>query len=260
MNFKMIKKITFTITLIVFLSNQVRATEIYPDWFIFPASYPGLVTGYTYNGMSALTDAANMYCAFRECIVVGTLEVFENESSNDLLKNSNYFYHFSPDSVDSISERLIPVDRFDVSAYSQDQVYLYSLGKVQELSAPRIEAVTLPQPSWIQKSFFEDQYFYYGIGMYTAIGNENDGWKTAEEQAIFSVLTALSVEIHKIQVVSKFNEAGEQTELLDQISFIKLKFLLRDIQVMERYPDKKNKLYYVLVRIPKNGIISPLLN
>ena len=95
--------------------------------------------------------------------------------------------------------------------------------------------------------------------MYTAIGLENDAWKTAEEQAIFTILTALAVNVYKIQITEKDTGIGGETSSFDQISFIKLKFLLKNITVLERFPDRKNKLFYVLVRIPKNGIISPML-
>lgn len=254
---KNLTRLFFLICLISVIN--LYATEIYPKWFLFPQEYPGLITGYTYNGMSAESDAANMYFAFKECIVVGTLEIFENELNDELLKNSNYFYYFSPDSVDSLRERLIPTDRFDVSAFSRDQVFLYMLDETAAIDAPRVDSNTLPVPSWIDKNFYEDQMYYYGVGMYTALGSENDGWKTAEEQAIFSILTTLSVQVHNIRVVSKNYENNMQSEALNQISFLKIKYLLRNIEIVERYPDRENKLYYVLVRIPKNGVVSPLL-
>jgi len=254
---KNLTRIFFLLTLISVIN--LHATEIYPKWFLFPPEYPDLFVGYTYNGMSAESDAANMYYAFKECIVVGTLEIFENELSDELLKNSNYFYYFSPDSVDSLQDRLNPVDHFDVSAFSKDQVLLYMLDELAAIDAPRVDANTLPVPSWKDKDFYQDQQYYYGVGMYTALGSENDGWKTAEEQAIFSILTTLSVQVHNIRVVSKYNENNMQSVALDQISFLKIKYLLRNIEIVERYPDRENKLYYVLVRIPKNGVVSPLL-
>lgn len=236
-----------------------RATEIYPEWFLFPERYPTVITGYTYNGMTADSDAANMYLAFRECIVVGTLEILEDESSNDMLKNSNYFYYFSADSVESVRKTLQPLDRFDVNVFTHDQIFAYSLNDAIDLNAPRIDSNTLPVPSWKDRNFFQDDSYYYGVGMYTAIGRENDAWKTAEEQGIFTILTALAVNVYKIQITEKDTGMGENTSSFDQISFIKLKFLLKNITILERYPDRKNKLFYALVRIPKNGIISPML-
>ncbi len=237
----------------------VQATEIYPEWFLFPGRYPKIITGYTYNGMTADSDAANMYLAYRECIVVGTLEILEDETTNDLLKNSNYFYYFSADSVESIRKALKPADRFDVNMFTHDQIFAYSLNETVDLNAPRIDSNTLPEPAWKDKIFFEDNFYYYGVGMYTAIGRENDAWKTAEEQAVFTILTALAVNVYKIQITEKDAGFGSSASTFDQISFIKLKFLLKNITILERFPDRKNKLFYALVRIPKNSIISPML-
>ncbi len=233
------------------------ATNIYPNWFIHPGNYPQLMTGYTYNGMSAKDDAVNMYCAFQECIVVGTLEVFEENESDDLLKNSNYFYYFSPDSVEAIEDNVFEVDAFDVSAFTHDRIAAFSFDSTTRPTDPWIHVENIERPSWVDQNFFQDNRFYYGVGMYTALGRENDGWKTAEEQAIFSILTALAVEVHHLKI--DVRSSDETTGSIDQISFLKIKYLLRNIRVMERYPDRQNKLYYVLVRIPRNGLVSPLM-
>ncbi len=245
----------FLFSMVVFL----QATEIYPEWFLFPKRYPKIITGYTYNGMTANSDAANMYLAYRECIVVGTLEILEDEANTDMLKNSNYFYYFSADSIETLRERLKPSDRFDVNIFTHDQIYAFALDNALDLNSERIDSNTLPEPDWKNKNFFEDNKYYYGVGMYTAIGLENDAWKTAEEQAVFTILTALAVNVYKIQITEKENGIGEDVSSFDQISFIKLKFLLKNITVLERFPDRKNKLFYALVRIPKKGIISPML-
>jgi hypothetical protein len=41
---------------------------------------------------------------------------------------------------------------------------------------------------------------------------------------------------------------------------MKVKYLLRNIQVMERWMDTEKNLVYVLVRIPRQDVISPMLN
>lgn len=242
----------------VFLGT-IHATEVYPQWFLFPKDYPNLIIGYTYNSMPAIDDAANMYYAYKECIVVGTLEIFEEEQSTELLKNSNYFYYFSPDSVAQLRDRLHPVDRFDISTFTGDQIYAYTVDEAIVPEAERINGSSVPRPQWLNQSFFQDSDYYYGVGMYTAIGNENDAWKTAEEQAIFSILTALAVEVFKLRIVSKDTDLSRSSASMDEISFLKIKYLLRNIQILERFPDRENKLFYSLVRIPIGGIVSPML-
>ena len=246
--------------LIVFLLTGVQlasATNIYPDWFIHPVKYPRLFIGYTYNGMDAIDDASSMYCAFKECIVVGTLEVFDEENSDDLLKNSNYFYYFSPDSVEALSGKLSEVAAFDVSTFTHDRIAAFAFDSTKSPDCQWIKAIDMQRPSWIDQSFFQDKRYYYGVGMYTALGRENDGWKTAEEQAIFSILTALAVEVHHLKIVR--NSDDQSGDSIEQLSFLKIKYLLRNIRVLERYPDRQNKLYYVLVRIPRSGLVSPLM-
>jgi hypothetical protein len=94
--------------------------------------------------------------------------------------------------------------------------------------------------------------------MYTALGRENDGWKTAEEQGIFTILNALAVEVHNLGVLAKRTVGKSHQESSEQIKFINLKYHLKNISIMERFPDLENKLYYVLVRIPKKDVWSPM--
>jgi len=237
----------------------IHATNIYPEWFLYPQKYNHLVVGYSYNGMPAMVDAESMFCAFEECIVMGTLEVYENSSINDMLKNSDYYYYFSPGAVEKIRNRLFPVDRFDVNIMTHDYISAFSLDSAETCNAPRIKVENIARPDWLDKTFSSDNQYYYGVGLYTALGSENDAWKTAEEQAIFTILTNLAVQVHRVNVITRDTEIKSGESAVEQISFMKVKYLLRGIEVVERFPDRENKLYYVLLRIPVNGIKSPYL-
>lgn len=255
---------TLFFSAVFFLSFSASASNIYPEWFIFPDRYDNLIIGYSYSGLSSVEDAENMFCAFNECIVLGTLEIYETAAEDDLLKNSNYFYYFSTDSLEEIHGRLIQVDRFDVSVFTKDYISAFvidsTIDSTFEFEAPRIKIEDLSLPQWIDKDFMEDDQFYYGTGMYTAIGNENDGWKTAEEQAIFTILTSLALEMHEVKILTRESyDNEEEVSYIEQIYFLKLKYLLRNISIIERFPDRANKLYYALARIAKNDIISPML-
>ncbi len=239
--------------------STVLASDVYPEWFLYPTNYDNIYVGYSYSGLSALEDAESMYAAYNECVVSGTLEIFEDGKTADLLKNSNYFYYFSPDSVNKIRGRLHPVDYFSVNVITNDYITAFALDSTRELKAPRIDSDEVKQPDWINTPFREDNNYYYGVGMYTSLGNENDAWKTAEEQAIFSILNSLAVEYHKINITRKEYQDDVETVNIEEISFLKIKYLLRNIKILERYPDKKDKLFYVLVSIPKNNVLSPML-
>jgi hypothetical protein len=47
---------------------------------------------------------------------------------------------------------------------------------------------------------------------------------------------------------------------MEKVQAMKVKYLLRNIQVMERWMDTEKNLVYVLVRIPRQDVISPMLN
>jgi len=243
--------------LIVFVSTSWSINK-YPEWFIFPQKYPSITVGYTYNGMPALFDAANMYCAYKACAAVGTLEIFEDAEHQDLLKNSNYYYYFSPDEVEQIYESFFEIDRFTTKVMTGDQIAAFSFTEEDTVEYSRLEAAALERPAWIDSSFMDDGRYYYGVGMYTSKGNENDGWKTAEEQGIFAVLNALAMQIYKIETTSDEGSAASSNEF-ESIMVLKFRFLIKNIEVVERYPDNQDRMHYALMRIPKQSIRSKMI-
>ena len=244
-----------TVLLVLFLTLPVSASNQYPEWFLYPKKYPKFITGFTYNESSEKIDAEIMSCVYRECIVYGTLEIFQN-SGEEYLKNSDYYYYYSPDSLSTIRGHLYPVDRFCISTLNDEYVTLFAEDSTVQVSAPRLEIEQIPVPQWLEKDFFEDDTYYYGIGIYTSLGREADAWKTAEEHAIFNIITNLAVQIHSLQLVLQDENQGDAVE---KVAFLKVKYLLRNIQVLERYPDRRNQLFFVLVRIAKKDVVSPLL-
>jgi len=252
----MLKRVQlFTFVCVLFLTFPVIASNLFPEWFLYPKKYPGFVVGFTYDETSERTDAEITACVYRECVLYGTLEIFQN-SGEDYLKNSDYYYYYSPDSLTAIRGHLYPQDRFIISTFNDEYVTLFSRDSTVQVSAPRLEIEQITKPQWLDKDFFEDNNYYYGVGIYTSIGREADAWKTAEEHAIFNIVTNVAVQMHSLQLVLQDENQGDAVE---EISFLKVKYLLRNIQVLERYPDRQDQLFYVLVRIAKKDVVSPLL-
>ncbi len=241
------------------LATQVFAIDRYPEWFLFPEKYPQIITGYSYSGNTAEFDAENMYCAYRSCVVYGTLEIYNDPDRNDWLKNSEYYYYFSPDSVEKIHGHLVKLDSFQTEIITGDYVEAFALSAPDSsLNSPWINVNDLPKPEWTDQTFWQDQTYYYGVGMYTSAGNENDAWKTAEEQGIFSILTNLAVGVFKLRLVDR--ELDESKSSMMEISFLNLRYFLNNIQILQRYPDIENQVFYVLVRIRKEDVHSPMLS
>ncbi|MDZ7722286.1 MAG: hypothetical protein U5R06_05515 [candidate division KSB1 bacterium] len=242
--------------MLLFIPEPLWSVNSYPEWFLYPYKYPNITTGYSYNGLSAKEDVVSMLTAYSDCVVNGHLEVFEYPGRDDVLKNSEYYYWFSEQSADNLRSRIIPLQRYDIDLLTKDYIQAFSMDSIKLDSVPLVDIQTLKRPWWIEKFCFESDQYYYGVGMYTSQGRENDAWKTAEEQAVFSILTHVAVRFHNIVILKKTSSPQEG---FTKISFLELRFHLENIHILERYPDWKNQLYYVLVRIHKSNIHSPLL-
>ncbi len=253
------KRINLAIFFCLFIfSTPSFSAQEYPEWFLYPRKFDQIIVGYNYTGLSAREDAAYMHCAFRDCIVKGYLEFFETPQADGILKNSNYYYWFSQDSVADVQERLYRLEKFVFNVITGDYIAAFCQDSCSINFSPPLPRNNIPRPEWINHSYFKGSGYHYGVGMYTAQGRENDGWKTAEEQAIFSILTNIAVNIHKTSISEK-SSAYPTDQAFEEILFMSVYFHLTDIEIIERYPDVKNQLFYVLVRIPESGIHSPII-
>lgn len=250
-------RINTIVCFIIFLTFvSAHSQRTYPEWFIHPQQYPNLYTGYSYNGTPAVTDAERTYCVYHECVVDGELQIYDLEAETDLLKSTDYYYNFSPDSLEKIKGRLKLVDGKMVTVFPAEYIELFALDTIPDnFESKSIDVLIMPRPGWIDKEFWQDSQYYYGVGEYTSTGNHNDAWKTAEERAIFTILSSLSLEVHKINIATQ----SETDENMEIIRIFKVKYLLKNIKVLERYPDHVNKLFFALVRIPIIDVVSPLM-
>ena len=247
--------LVFYLTIILtFISSYGQRS--YPEWFIHPLQYSDFYLGYSYNETPAIIDAERTYCVYHECIAYGTLQIYDLESEKGLLKTSDYYYHFSPDSLTKIKDRMKSVSSKMVTVFPTEYIELFAMDSLPEdFHNQNINVNTMAKPDWVEKDFWIDDTYCYGVGEYTSSGNHNDAWKTAEERAIFKILSSLSLEVHKINVSTQ----SEVDENLEKISVFKIKYLIKNIEVIERYPDLNNKLFFALVRIKKKNMISPML-
>jgi hypothetical protein len=228
----------------------------YPEWFIHPQQYPDYYMGYSFRGTQAVTDAEITYCVYHECVVDGELQIYDIESEQDLLKSSNYYYNYSPDSLQKIQGRLKLVDGKMVTVFPTEYIELFALDSIpDDFQSKEIDVYTLQKPAWTEKDVWQDNIYYYGVGEFTSRGSHNDAWKTAEEHAIFKILSAIAMGTYKINV----NTQSETEEDMEIIKIFKVKYLLRNIEILERYPDQENEVFMALARIPIKDIVSPMM-
>lgn len=229
------------------------AQKEYPEWFLFPKLYQHLSIGFSYKGNSALKDAACMYCVYNECYVEGNIEFLE--SNTDYVKNTQYYYYYDSIDAEKIETSLFLIDGFCNNTFYEDFICAFSLKEDTAFSCPIININSVQIPSWINKLFWKDKKYYYGVGMFTSKGNDNDAWKTSEERAFYNILTSVSLNIYSENLI--ISEINTDIKMLNYIK-IDLKYEVHNIETLERWPDIYNNYFYTLVRINKSDIISYL--
>jgi hypothetical protein len=236
----------------VFFISTLWGMDEFPEWFLFQGRYPDITVGFSYGSSSDMIDAERLYCAYKECYAYGTLYRYQDYDE----KHSDYFYIFSPDSLAAIKGRLHRHGQFASNLILRQSIGAFSKSKEMKLPKELIPVSSIPKPDWSPvKPFFSKDNHYYGVGTYPLGGNQNDAWKTAEERAVFAIMTGLAIQMHAVTISGK-SDSGDDFE---KIQAERLKFRLRNIQVMERYLDREKSRVMVLVRINMNDLFSPNL-
>ncbi|HDR05426.1 MAG TPA: hypothetical protein ENN84_09335 [Candidatus Marinimicrobia bacterium] len=242
-----LKKIALTITALLV---PLLALEEYPEWFLYQGRFPGITVGYAYGGSPDIRDAEIRYAIYKACQAEGTQYRFQDYDE----KHSAYSYDCGAKALKKIKGELYPIDRFLSVAIKKQFIGAFSTDPDFRLPKNFIKVKDLPRPDWLNgKEFFKDKKYYYGVGMYPLGGNENDAWMTAEDRAIFNILTTIEIQFHAVTILEK-NESGDQMET---VKATKIDFGLKNIEVMERFADKKG--VYVLIRIAQRDVVSPSL-
>jgi hypothetical protein len=227
----------------------------YPEWFLFPQRYDSTcVVGFSGNAASPLIDAARTAIVYQQCLVSGRLEYYQVREENIFARNSDYYYYFPADSLPVWQRRLKVHDAFQLSTFTDDLIVLFS--PLDSLAHLRkwLDSDSLALPAWRLQSTWSDSLYYHGVGVSSAVGRPNAAWKVAEEKAIFNILTAQAVDFHQIRYQQSDTEGGRQ---LEEVSFLDLRFKIKGIEVVERWPDSRYNEYLVYVRIPRQGLWWP---
>lgn len=202
-----------------------------------------------YNGYPADEDAVNMQNLFKHNIAEGKLTYYSTEG--DWGKDSDYYYFYEQDMSLIEEGALISRDKYIVDLLSGQYIEAFTLDTATAINMTRVIIDGDETPDWLLKYYFDDEIFYYGSGEFSSIGNELDAWKTSEEQAMFNIIKSVSILVTRdFQVIENENT----NESIDEVITYKFKFSLSNIEVLERYPDVKNKLFYTLIRIPKEDV------
>ena len=235
----------FTVTSFFAQRNEVA---YYPSWFLFPKE--NSVVGYSSIDSSALFNAAKRKAYMDSCIANGELYYYDISESEKLNKHSDYYYYYSEKTFERYYTQLCKRDSFVINVFSNDTIFLFSLTDTTQFDNSLIDIGTLTKPLWVEKNFYEKDNYYYGIGSYTLLGKDNDAWCASEENAIFNIIFSIS---HRFTSVS-INYNDKKNYEYENAKAIQISAKLNNIEVVQRYPDFKDKLYYTLLRIKKTNV------
>lgn len=235
--------------LIFMVSNLNSQSREYPMWFLYPNEFNYLIIGIESSTKSPLENAALYLTVYTKCYVNGDLYFLK--SKDGLKRQSEYFYEVSEMEYNKNLKKLNVYDCFINSLILNKKICAYVKNDTVNTDINYINIDRVKKPSWISKNSYEENNYLYGVGEFTSSGNENEAWLTAEELAVFSLLTIYKIRIGNLSYLEKNNKGND---IYESASKYKLRHSLKNIEILERYPDFENKMFYVLCRIEKKNI------
>jgi hypothetical protein len=224
----------------------------FPNWFLSPGEYPDQIIGYTIGESSPMVDAVIMLCFYKEVIIEGSYYRYNDHDG----RISDYYWNYQPECVEEFSDSLYLLSSFVSNILTDSHIGIFALSEF-DIKDDRlfINIEEIDRPEWIEEDFWIEDGYYYSVGMYTSRGEKNDAWKTAEERAFFNLVTSASVHVGAVSINTIMEDfEGHIYEDYEKVIGYKLHTKLSNSQVLERWPDMKKNLYYVLVRVHEDDI------
>ena len=247
-----------------FLIGDLYCQNSYPDWFLHPVKYPRYITGYsTAEVIEAIDDAIWRYSLSKEGYLVGDASYFNNEDKWE----RDYLIEAQAPLVQK--KQLLQISCFQTSPYGGgEQICIFKQTNINydKVTTFADENVSDIIPRWVKKGpFYIEKDYYYAVGKYVLKGNENDAWRTAEEDALIELASAVGIGLYQSGSKRELKHSvSNTTEVKESVNILTYSFNheFRDLHVLERWldykdtdPDKNVRAYiYVLVRIKATNI------
>ena len=226
--------------------------EAYPNWFLFPEKFPEYVSGFSYSGNKSEVDAERMYCVYNKVLANGTYYRYNDYDG----RVSDYFFDFDSRCLNKVHGNLHQISTFMMNTFTSSEVSLFSLKPIENFEQEIIRIESIKDFDWINNDFWKDKIYFYQVGFYSSKGNDSDAWKTAEEHAMFNLTVNFSSTVGSVSILSQNTDVNKNVvEDLEKVVAIRIDdVIMQDIELLKRYPDNDNQMYYVLIRINKADI------
>ncbi|MBI2429440.1 MAG: LPP20 family lipoprotein [Ignavibacteriales bacterium] len=106
----------------------------------------------------------------------------------------------------------------------------------------RIRLDGIKQPSWVEE-LPGDNHYFYAVGFSEEFYYEISSWQIAEKNAYMSLARSLQVKMQSMQK----RDAVEAQDIRNE----EMNVTLTNIEILERWKDRKKKAFYILARMKK---------
>jgi hypothetical protein len=227
--------------------------QSYPSWFLSPPEGQ-TVSVFASSKASAIVGGATILAAYTNSKVWGDFQNFFDSSIDPRsFDNTDYYYYFDQAKADLLKKSLNVVDSAVISIMPSVKVWLVApKGGGVRVKHEIVTVADMPRPDWVGKVGYLQGDRTYGVGRFTLNTDLAHAWVKAEENAVFNLLTIQSVKIGEISEVDDSSAKGDML----QIQWIRLRYLLTDLRVDQRWIDPETNLAMVLVSAPQSGVRS----
>jgi len=232
------------LTIVLFSSTILIQGQIYPYWFINQGEINccnysvGLAKlGYYVDSafINAKREAILNYIRYSETKISGGQAFWNTEAGKYFLSN-RYREEIDTNKYFALKSEFKTID----SVICKDFVaVLISKDDCNDNIILKRINIDEIKPDWVI-NFPNDQNYYYDIGCSQYYFYELSSWLTAEKQARFGIAKQLGINIKSLQ---KVDELEGQEIQNDEYSVN-----IKNMEVVSRYKDNINKIFYVLLR------------
>ncbi len=247
---------TWLIAVAMLATAGVSAAQEYPEWFLNPGALDCRtpVVGYSYPAyhadsaaVLAIRDGFINY-ARQQALRISGGQAFWNTEIGMFWMGSNFVESFDSSRAGNAENILVAQD----TVFRDSFIFTLLTGAGCELSdhalaTRRVQA--LAPPAWVGGTP-KDSAFHYAVGLAPQYFYELSSWREAEKYACRNLARTI---LTSVKSVGKIGYQGQ--EIINE----EVPVLLRDWEVAARWMNPDEKIFYVLVRMPKQqfGALEP---
>ncbi|MFZ4615514.1 MAG: hypothetical protein ACOYM2_04845 [Rectinemataceae bacterium] len=240
-----------------FLASPLAGQTSYPGWFFHPPAGDSVAV-FARSDAEALDSGAVVLATYQQCRLEGDFQRFYSTALRDESYNNTAYYYYATDKDVAVWRNKVKVlASWAIRLLSGEYVFL--VGRSQALSAAdkaEIAVASLSRPDWTRRGGFIKDGFVYGVGLFSIMGRSSDAWIKCEDNAVFSLVTTYSIQIGSITEVGKNENDKAVDDSMLKIDWVRLKYQLGGLRVLERWIDTSSETCMVLVGAPESSIRS----